>query len=600
MKNILFVLLALIVSCGGPEKRKKEKVEDLPPAKTPDTKIQAPVAKVEVKKEVKSGSELAMEDLKKLLERFVKVELPFEKADLKEDAKPVLKKLMEAAKIMDELFLIQVSRDNPSVRKEIAEKAATDPKMALVLELFDLMAGPWDRLNHHKPFYGTARKKSGAGFYDPKLTSKQFKLHIASLEQGIKNEKDAKIRTTLSEELGALKSEYTVVDRINGKYVATPYSRVYFEKLSRAADLLDSAAKMTSDVTLAAFLTNRAKAFRDNNYRLSDENWVDLAGDIDFVIGPYEVYEDGLMGYKASFTSFLSLVDKKSTASLDTIKKHTVQMDKNLPYDQKHAGGKGASRPLKVVNLLYSAGDTKAGVQTLAFVLPNDQEVRRKKGFKIVLLKNVAHAKFDRILKPISDMLIHKDVVSRVNFDSFFNHTLVHEVTHSLGPNSALVDGKPQDIRRILKDHYSALEEAKADIGGLLGVEYLVQKKVFPAQAIEQSYATFVASIFRSVRFGTAEAHGKANLMAFNWFVKAGAVTFDNATQTFKIDFRKMSAAARLFTKEILDIYISGNYNKAAEFIDKWGKVSPLLRKTLERLKEIPVDIRPIFPLEKM
>ncbi|MBN2722746.1 MAG: peptidase [Deltaproteobacteria bacterium] len=600
-KNAMLLLLTLLaVSCSGKKSTEKKKIVDLPPGNTMQKKVELKSVKTN-EKPVKTMKEslTELDKVKKILASFVPTELKYEKSDLPENLRPLLKKLIEAARIMDEIFLIQVNRKNPEIRKEILEKVKSDSDYKSVLDLFDIMAGPWDRLNHNKPFYGKKLKTPGAGFYDTKLTRKEFNLHLATLEQALKTEKDAREKSRIVRELEGLKSLYTVIDRINGKYIFTPYSRAYREQLSKAANILEEAAKLSVEPTMKKFLMSRANAFRDDKYRSSDEDWVELKGKIEFVIGPYEVYEDGLMGYKASFESFITLVDSKYTARLESIRKFMKDMDTNLPYDHKLGQNKGANRPLKVVNELYTAGDTKAGVQTLAFVLPNDEDVRRKKGFKIVLLKNVAHAKFDKILIPIAKQLISDAQIEKITFDSFFTHTLVHEVTHSLGPGIIKADGKETEVRNILKDLYSHLEEAKADIGGLLGVEFLAGKKVLPPEAVNQSYTTFIASIFRSIRFGANEAHGKANLMAFNYFLKARAITFDSKIEKFTIDYRKISAASREFVKELLEVYTSGKYEKAKEFVEKWGSIPHVLKTALKKLSHIPVDIRPIYPLVK-
>lgn len=527
-------------------------------------------------------------DIKTRIARFAPTKIDFNDALVTAELKPVLVKLIRAAKIMDELFLIQANPGNPELRA----KLAADPALADALTYFDIMAGPWDRREHHAPFVGTQKRFKGAGFYPPDMTKKEFNAHI----------------TKKPRDKAAFTGYFTVIRRKADKSLqAIPYSIFYETKLAEAAGLLREAADLSKDARLQKYLRSRAKAFRSNDYRQSDMDWMDLGdGAIEIVIGPYEVYEDSLFGYKAAFTAFLNLRDKKYSERLQKIAPHMKLLQASLPMkpaDKKHS--RGGKVPIVVVEELFTAGDTKAGVQTLAFNLPNDEVVRKKKGFKLVLLKNVAEAKFKQILLPIANVLMAAEQIPHVTFDGFFTDTLMHESAHGLGPGMITIQrgGKTvkTDVNRALKELYSTIEEAKADIVGLFCSHLLIDKGVLPAGLTKQIYASYLAGFFRSVRFGASEAHGRANMISFNYLLEKGGIVFLKETGKYRVDFGKVRGAVKALASDLLEIEARGDYKKAKAFIDKYGKMSPQMKAALARLTAIPVDIRPEYTvLQKM
>jgi len=601
MKPILHItlpaLLVVFVACSGkpPQNDSADHPSDLPPPPmlvlpadmTPPGGPTGEPVKPKPKSDV-----LTLDDVKTGIAKFKPVPLGFPAEELTPELIPVVAKLVEAARAMDEIFLLQVSPENPTQLAALRAAVEKDPTQQPLLDYFGMMYGPWDRLDHNRPFWGTAKKPAGAGFYDVGVTKEAFETHLTTLEGALATEKDKAQLAKLQAELDGMKSLFTVVGRKDGAFVFTAYNEKYREPLARAAAALEEAAKLTKEPTLRRYLTLRAKALLDDKYQESDFAWLDLKGSIEFLIGPYEVYEDGLMGYKASYESFVNLIDREYSAKLAELKGYRRDLDAALPYEAKFRTTRGRELPIVVVNQLFTAGDTRAGVQTMAFNLPNDEEVRRKKGFKLVLFKNIAQAKFEAVLLPIAKLVINPAQLELVTFDAFFTHTLYHEITHGLGPAFLKVDGKEVEVRSQLKEYYAANEEAKADVGGLVGLEAMTHvKKKVAETALQAGYVTFVASIFRSIRFGAAEAHGKANLMAFNYLVEQKAVVVDPATLTVTVAFDRMPQACRDFVTELLKIQTAGDPAAAAAFEKKYAETPQTVKKIIAKLGTVPVDI---------
>jgi hypothetical protein len=611
MKNILMIIMSTVLVLGCTEKKEEKsqgRPSDLPPQQKAENlkKNKQPEKVVAPKKnKTKSKNEnlMDLEEVKARISSFKPMKIDYPPKDLTSELKPVVTELIKAAMIMDEIFFKQVSMKNLEYKKEIEAAVAKNPEKQPYLELYQLMFGPWDRTDDNKPFWDVGPKPAGAGFYDQNLTKSAFNLKLKSLESALKSAKTTKIKNNIQKKIDDLKSLYTIVLRRNGKFKTIKYSQYFKTELSRAGEYLKKAASLTTDNTLKKYLVSRADAFITDDYLESDFAWLKLEGAIEFVIGPYEVYEDKLNGYKAAFESFVTIVDKEYTAKLQEFVKYSQELEKNLPYKKVFPGKGPKNLPIKVVNELFTAGDTKAGIQTLAFNLPNDPRVRQNKkkgGYKLVLLKNVAEAKYKAILVPIAKLIIDSSQQEYISFDAFFTHTLYHEAVHGIGPVYARKNGKKVEIRQELKEYGSANEEAKADMGGLLGLDFMVkQKKKYGEEALKKGYVTFVASIFRSIRFGVNEAHGKANLMALNYLLNEKAVVFDPTTTTFKINFEKISGATRNLVKEIIKVQTDADYEKAKAFEEKWGKVFSSLKKAIAKLKTIPIDIRPQYTVLK-
>jgi hypothetical protein len=447
------------------------------------------------------------------------------------------------------------------------------------------MFGPFDRLEHDEPFIGTDKKPLGANFYPEDMTKEEFENHIKN------NPDDEK----------AFTSEFTVIRRVDGMLVAIPYSEYYKDKLTEASKLLKEAAEYADNMTLKTYLNSRADAFLSNDYYQSDMDWMDLKDHaIEVVIGPYEVYEDGMFNYKAAFECFLTLKDPEESKKLDVFKSYLRDMEIHLPIPDEHKNfNRGSESPLAVVNEIFTAGDTKAGVQTLAFNLPNDERVRQAKGSKKVMLKNVQEAKYDKILIPIAEIVLEPDQIQYVTFDAFFNHTLMHEMSHGIGPGFIKVDGRDTEVKKELKETYSTLEECKADILGMYNNIFMIDKGVFPETFANETWVTFLAGTFRSVRFGINEAHGGGNAIIYNYLLEKGAYEYNEETQKIKVNFEKIGPVLEELANVVLMIQAKGDYQGAKDLIAKYVVNSPSMQTLRDKLSELPVDIKPIYEIEQ-
>ena len=522
--------------------------------------------------------------IKDQIAKFVPTELKYDSNALDERQKMVVEKLYQASKIMDSIFLDQVYSKNYEIKANLEKQNTEEAK--LQLQLFDIMFGPFDRLEHNKPFIGTETKPLGANFYPEDMTKEEF-------ETWIKNHPDDEKSFT---------SEFTVIRRKDGGLGAIPYSQYWKDKLTQASDLLKEAAEFADNPSLKKYLNSRAEAFLSNDYYQSDMDWMDVKDNaIEIVIGPYEVYEDGLFNYKASFESFLTIRDAVESKKLDVFKQYLRDMEIHLPIPDQYKNMKrGSESPLAVVNEIFTAGDTKAGVQTLAFNLPNDERVRKAKGSKKVMLKNVAQAKYDKLLVPIAKIVLDPDQLQYVTFNSFFTHSLMHEMSHGIGPGFITVNGRKTEVRKELMETYATIEECKADILGMYNNVFMIEKGVFPESFEKETYATFLAGIFRSVRFGINEAHGGGNAIIYNYLLDKGGYEYDQETQKVKVNFDKIAGALRNLANRILMIEAKGNYQGAKDMIAEYAVDSPSMKTLREKLSSLPVDIRPIYQIEEM
>jgi len=513
------------------------------------------------------------------LAKLAPVELETDIDGLSDGDVKALAKLLEASKIIDQLFLLQVDPENPLIREQLVSAKLNDH-----LALFDVMFGRWNRLVENEPFLNHNEKPAGAGFYPQDMTKEEFNQFILDHPE--------------VEE--AFTSEFTVIRRQNDQLVAVPYHEAYKEQVERIAGLLQEAAALTDDPTLSTFLALRAQAFLNDDYFESDMAWMDLAGDLEIVISPYEVYEDAMFNYKAAYEAFLCRVDHEESKKLEKVAAYLKAMEAHLPIPEAHKNyNRGSSSPIKVVNELFAAGDTKAGIQTTAFNLPNDERVRQAKGSKKVMLKNIARAKFDKCWIPIVNTILAPEALDHVSFDAYFNHVLMHEMSHGIGPGIITKNGKETTVARELKELYSTIEECKADVLGIYNVKFMIDKGVFPAELEESIYASYLGGMFRSIRFGIDEAHGGGVAIQFNWLIEQGAFYEDeNGKLNYNQD--KFWPALTLLATKLLMLEATGDYDGSAALIAQYRKYTPLMNRYLDELKNVPVDIRPIYPLEEM
>ena len=523
-----------------------------------------------------------IEYLDREIKKFAPVKLSFNPELINEKQRIVLRKLIEATKIMDEIFLRQVYSRNVEIRNMLEKK--NDELSKKELELFNIYYGPFNRLEHDKPFIeGVGEKPLWANFYPEDMTKEEF-------ENFLKEHPEKEEEFT---------SNFTVIRRDKeGKLVSIPYSEEYKPFLEKAAKLLKEAAENCENPTVKKYLQLRAKAFLSNDYFESDLAWMDMKNNaVEVVIGPYEVYEDRLFGYKASFESFVTVKDPVESKKLKTIAKYLVDMEKNLPIPDMYKNfNRGLSSPIAVVYEVYCGGDAGAGVQTTAFNLPNDERVREAKGSKKVLLKNVAEAKYKMCWIPIANTVLSKDTLKNVSFDAYFTHTLLHEISHGLGPGIITKNGKKTTVNKELKEYYSTIEEAKADVLGVYNGYFLTEKGVFPKGFEKQLVTTFIGGIFRSIRFGINEAHGGGNIIIFNYLRELGVINYDPKTEKFSVNLEKAKDGFTKLANELLMLQATGNYEKTKQFVNTYKVIKPEVKKALEKLKDVPVDIKPIFP----
>ena len=526
-------------------------------------------------------------ELQKMTARFAPAEIGADISALPKNEREALARMVDAARIMDALFLRQVWAGNDAMLQELAQQAArpVGPRAsrtaAARLHYFLINKGPWDRLDHNRAFVpGAPAKPEAANFYPAAAGKAEIQKWLDGLSGATKE---------------AATGFFTTIRRGEKGFVAVPYSIEYQGELARAAELLREAAQLTSDATLKKFLTARADAFLSNDYYASDVAWMELDAAIEPTIGPYEVYEDEWFNAKAAFEAFITVRDEAESKKLQAFSDHLQELENNLPVDPKYRNPKlGALAPIKVVNVVFSAGDGNRGVQTAAYNLPNDERVVREKGTKRVMLKNMQDAKFRMVLLPISKVALPAADQAKISFDAFFTHILMHELMHGLGPHAIGVGGRQTTVRQELKETYSTIEEAKADISGLWALRQLADKKQLDPTVARTMYTTFLASAFRSIRFGVNEAHGRGIAIQVNYLLDAGAFKV-RQDGTFTVDSAKIGDAVTALTREILTLQAEGSYTKAKDMLDRLGVVRPEVQKVLDKLAGIPVDIEPKF-----
>ncbi len=501
-------------------------------------------------------------------------------AFLNAEEREVVNLLIQAADLLNPIFLRQVSSDNPRVRDEIARSSR--PDRAQLLDWFDFNAGPWDTLADNRPFWGERPLPPGGGVYPADLTKEALDAYLAAHP----------------DEKEALTSPYTVVHREGDRLIAVPYSVEYGEWLEPAAKLLEKAAARTSNASLRRFLTLRAKAFRTNDYYESEMAWMDVSGTpIEVVIGPYEVYVDNLYAQKTAFESYVTVADPKRSAALVRYKALLPDMERNLPVDAKYKNAnRPFSSPILVTDEVYGGGEAGPGIQTIAFNLPNDERVRAAKGAKKVILANVLGAKYERIVAPLAGLVFVPEQARSVTKDYMTQETLFHELSHSLGPGILNLAGRETTVNAELKDQYSAIEESKADVMGAWAILYLMHRGELPLAERDQLLASYMADVFRHLRFGTADAHGRGAAMQYGFLRERGGIAWDGKARRFRLDYDKLEAGMTALVAELVRIEGDGDYAGAKAFLDRYGRLDPDAQAVIATMGHIPVDIQPVYP----
>ncbi len=517
-------------------------------------------------------------DVEARVTQFARTPLTAELSGLPESEIRALGELIAASRFLDEVYLRQVWTGNPALRDQVF--AYDGPHTAAAREYYAINFGPWDRLKGFEPFIGSTPHPEGAGFYPEDLSKEDFEAWIAA------HPGDA----------DAFRSGFTVIRRQDGGLVAVPYAQEYGELLRPAAERLRAAAAATGNATLRRFLELRADAFASDDYYASDMAWMDLDAPVEVTIGPYETYEDGLFGYKTAFEAYVTIDIPAESTKLAMYKAELPWLERNLPIPDEHKNlQRGSESPIRVVDLVFSAGDGKKAVQTVAFNLPNDERVREAKGSKKVLLHNMLRAKYEQILRPIAARVLAEDQLPHLAFEAFFNEVLHHELGHGLGPGRIKKDGKDTEARLELQELYSPIEEAKADVLGVYDIFALAKRGKMPQELLDTLPATYLAGLFRSARFGLHEAHGQGVASQFNYLQEKGAIAVD-ADGRFRVVEDKFEGAIGSLLREYLMLEALGDYAGTKAFLEKYGVATPALEAAIGRLTDVPVDIRPLFP----
>ena len=512
--------------------------------------------------------------------RFAPVDIRVDLSALPADERAALGHLVEAARIVDALFLRQRS---PATPAQLLALVGDDSALGRArLAYFALNKGPWSELDHDRPFIpGAAVKPGGGNFYPLDATREEI---------------DAWMRTLSGAEHTAATGFFTTIRRTpDGKLTAVPYSMEYQGELAELARQLREAAALTQQPTLKRYLETRAAAFLSNDYYASDIAWMELDASIEPTIGPYEVYEDEWFNFKAAFEAFIAVTDAGETAQLARFGKELQGLENRLPIDPKYRRAKlGGLAPIRVVNVVVSAGDGDHGIQTAAFNLPNDERVVAEKGSKRVMLKNYQQAKFEKVLQPIAAIALTPGDRALVAFEPFFTHILMHELMHGLGPQTITVNGRATTVRQELKELNGTLEEAKADISGLWALQQLMDQGVLDKRDERSMYVTFLASSFRTLRFGLNEAHAKGMALQVNYLLDHGAIRIGDDGR-FSLDLAKTKKAVTGLTHDIMTLQARGDYAGVKALLDRMVVIRPEVQRVLDQLSGLPVDIAPRF-----
>lgn len=536
--SILFLLFTglLLAGCGGQESG-------------------------EMSESVSSG-EMTIDDR---LDQYTSFELNADLSQLTDNQRQIISLLIDAGQAMDEVFWMEAYGHKEALLDGVDDEG--------VAEFAQINYGPWDRLNGNESFIDSiGSKPAGANFYPADMTKEEFEAWDSETKDDL----------------------YTLVRRDeSGNLVTVPYHEAFAEQHQLASEKLIEAAELAEDPGLKEYLNLRAEALLTDDYQASDMAWLDMKDNtIEVVIGPIETYEDQLYGYKAAHETFVLIKDQEWSDRLSRYAEVLPELQEGLPVpDEYKQEEPGRDSDLNAYDAVYYAGDANAGSKTIAINLPNDEEVQLAKGTRRLQLKNAMRAKYDKILVDIADMLIVDEQQEHLTFDAFFANTMFHEVAHGLGIKNT-INGSGT-VREALREHSSALEEGKADVLGLYMINELRNDGTVTDGSIEDNYTTFVASIFRSIRFGTSSAHGMANLIRFNYFVENGAITYDDEQEAWRVEYDQMQDVTNSLSNLILTFQGDGDYEGVANFVEEYGQMGPQLQNSLDRLANagIPTDI---------
>jgi len=523
-----------------------------------------------------------LKDVELRLSRLEQVPMHFDASKLSERQRELLKTLVDATRLIHEAFLRQTDPLGVKIRDSLAQR--TDDTSRKFYRLVLRNGGIFDKMDEYHNFYGTFSRPGGAAFYPTDLTKEEFETYVAAHP----------------DQANALLSPYTVVKRDGAGLKAVPFHEEYAKWIRPASELLKNASRLATSPSMQKYLGARAEALLTDDYFQSDLDWIDLKeNDIDIMIGPFEFHEDGLMGIKAVYQSSVGIKDKEESAKLDVYTRHLNALEQNLPHDAKYKRSiTGLSSPMVVVADIIRGGDLAAGYQAVATNLPNDPKVHSTKGTKKTFWKNVMAARVGKVIEPVGRALIASDQIEYITPQAVFNFVLMHELCHALGP--LYVDGSNDmiPVNQALKELAAALEEGKADLAGLHSARYFIEQGILPGKMEKEIYVSHLASIFRTIRFGTAEPHGKAAICELNFLRDRGAFRFDPVTNKWSVDFERIGPAISELARLWLTFEATGDYNGVREFFGQWAGTTKDVAQALSGLSHLPVDVEPVYTIK--
>jgi len=522
-------------------------------------------------------------DLAQKLARFKTVQMPFHSAALTEQEKKLVDKLVDATRYLEDIYWRQ--SDPEGLKLYLSLEGSTNPKDLELRRYLRINGSRFDLIDDNKPFVGNAPMSPGRGFYPQGITREQ-------IEEYVKQHPDKKAE---------IYNGQTIVhaqgDVLNGQWLSgTPYHVAFREFLEPAAKDLREAAALSADPAFAKFLRMRADALLNDDYFQSDLAWLDLKDPkFDVIFAPYETYLDDLLGVKTSYGVAVLIRNEEESKKLDIFKKYVVDIQDALPLPAEDRPSKhGLETPMEVMDAPYRGGDLRHGYQAVADNLPNDPRVHEQKGSKKIFFKNFMDARVNYVILPLAKYVMLPGQVEKVSGEGYLLTTIMHEISHGLGPAFARTSLGKVDVREAIGPIYGGLEEAKADVVGMFGLNWLVNHGVLPKEKLEEYYASYVAGNFRTMRFGTGEAHGQAEMMEFNYLSEHGAITHE-ASGKYKVQFEKMPDAIAALAKELLLIEATGDRGRAEAWFKKYDVMSPELTAALKSAAAVPVDIDPVF-----
>jgi hypothetical protein len=518
-------------------------------------------------------------DMPERLAAWKRVEMPFHSEGQSKREIDLVSKLVEANHYIEDIFWRQ--NDPGGLKLFLSLQNAKTPQDQMVRRYLMIMGGRYDLLDKNRPFVAADPMPPGRGFYPPDLTRQEVEAYVAAHP-----DKKAEIY-----------SPYTVVHREGSNLKGVPYHLEWNGFLQRAAQALREASELSDDKQFAEFLKMRADALLSDDYLQSDLAWMDLKDPkFDIIFAPYETYEDGLLGVKASYGGAVMIRNESESATLKLFEKYVADIQEALPLAGEDLPSKrGLQTPMEVMDTPFRAGDLRHGYQAVADNLPNDPRIHEQKGSKKIFFKNFMDARVQYVILPLSKRVMKPEQAAKASAQGYMASTILHEICHGLGPAFARVNDKKIDIREAIGPAYPGLEEAKADVVGMFGLKWLVDHGALPKENLEEYYASYVAGIFRTLRFGTAEAHGRAEMMEFNFLSEHKAITFDNNAKRYSVNFGRMPDALAVLAKELLEMEATGDRVRAENWFSKYNTMPRQLADILAKSTDVPVDIDPVF-----